>query len=262
MLIKHGLTILLLAIFVAGCKKEPKAEDARVAQIRAEKRPASEVVQVHIDHPQGAVDVTADKILSADPAFVALSADEVRWLTRNGFLEREQWAALQALGETELLRRSREQGDMTAATALGLARARSGDAAGAIRSLDRAARSGSLYALEQLAFAELQDFQTGTGPRDIASEELARAAFVARMEQARIMGDHRVDFYIDQVASGLDRQRYGDQILRQTTEYMRQMGEDASIRGVPARGPDARPNIDLWQRSALDPSSSVQAMIR
>ena len=180
---------------------------------------------------------------AGDPAFVALSDEERRWLANNGFLTQARLDALQALGEAALLERSREANDREAATALGLLRQANGDTAGAIRALDRAARQGSLYALEQLAFSELQDSLSVPGI-GIADQEAARVRFVARMEQARLMGDHRVDAYIRSAASDLDLRRHADHILEQTTEYIRQMDEDAAIKGLPARKPDPRPNPD------------------
>lgn len=184
---------------------------------------------------------------AVDPAFVALSEEERRWLADNGFLSKTRLDALQALGEAALLERAREANDREAATALGLLRQANGDTAGAILALDRAARQGSLYALEQLAFSELQDSLSVPGI-GIADQEAARARFVARMEQARLMGDHRVDVYIDQQAPDLDMQRHADAILQQTAEYIRQMDEDAAIKGIPARKPDPRPNPDARQR--------------
>lgn len=254
--------VLVASLAVAGCKEQPANDEARNAGIRTAEPTAAPVVAARAKPAARASWVEKSRILAADPAFTALSAAEADWLKRNGFLSHEESRRLQALGERALLERSRDRGDMAAATALGMLRLRSGDARGAAISFDIAARSGSLHALEQLAYAELQDARTASGTLDRVSEENAQALFVARMEQARIMGDHRVDFYIEQVAGGLDRQRYGDQILRQTTEFMRQMGEDAAIRGVPARGPDARPNIDLWRAAALDPQGSISATMR
>jgi hypothetical protein len=262
MWIKRIVAILVASIAVSGCKEKPEVGEVRNAEIQAAELPASQAIAVHRDPAPQARLTEKSQILTTDPAFTALSDKEADWLKRNGFLSHEELRDLQALGERALLERSREKGDMAAATALGILRLRNGNTAGAIRSLDRAARSGSLYALEQLAYAELLDFQTGPGQRDIASEQNAQALFVARMEQARIMGDHRVDFYIEQVATGLDRQRYGDQILRQTTEFIRQVGSDAATRGVPAQGPDARPNIDLWQAAAAGPNGVISAGIR
>lgn len=260
--IKHVAFILSASLVVVGCKRELEAKEDQTSKTYFADLSASQVIPVKRGPAPQAKTIENSKVLTSDPAFTALSAEEAGWLKRNGFLSHEELRNLQMLGEKALLERSRDKGDMAAATALGVLRLRDGDTAGAIRSLDRAARSGSLYALEQLAYAELLDFQTGPGQRDISAEQNAQATFVARMEQARIMGDHCVDFYINQVASGLDRQRYGDQILRQTTEFIRQMGEDASIRGVPARGPDARPNNDAWQAAALDTNGVTSAEMR
>ena len=255
--------ISMVCLALCGCSRNPeKSLNDQVEAIKAERKPASEVISVKSQSDPTAQQIARTEVLSSDPAFVALSSGELAWLQRNGFLTHEQLRDLFALGETELLNRSREQGDMVATTALGLLRLRNGDSRGAILALDRAARSGSLYAIEQLAFAELNDFQTSNLPRDSASEDSALVQFVARMEQARIMGDHRVDYYIDRAASGLDRNRYGNQILQQTTEYMRQMAEDSAVRGVSSHAPDARPNIDQWQLISTSQAGTTQATIR
>lgn len=255
--------ILMLCLTLYGCSKDPERSlNRQIEAIKTERKPASEVVSVKSQADPAAQQIARTEVLYSDPAFTALSTAEFAWLKRNGFLTHEQLRHLFALGETELLNRSREKGDVAATTALGLLRLRNGDSRGAILALDRAARSGSLYAIEQLAFAELNDFQTDSLSRDSTSEDSALVQFVARMEQARIMGDHRVDYYINRVASGLDRNRYGNQILQQTTEYMRQMAEDSAIRGVPSHAPDARPNIDQWQQINTNQTGMTQAIIR
>lgn len=253
----------LCFLLLCACTRESSQSiNERVADIRSERKPATQVVSVRKEATPLATKVSRVAVVSADPAFVALSADEQDWLMRNGFLTREELRNLQALGQSALLERSREKGDVAATTALGILRLREGDSRGAVIALDRAARSGSLYALEQLAFAELNDFQTGAGPRDLSSEQNALVQFSARMEQARIMGDHRVDYYIDLVASGLSKDHYGGRILQQTTEYMRQMAEDSATKGVRARAPDARPNIDQWQQIQANQSGVAEVILR
>ena len=262
MRIKPIVIMLAGSIAITGCKQKQEPPAVSSEAPSAAEAASAPIIAVRRDPAPEARLIAKSEVLNSDPAFTSLSVEEANWLKRNGFLSRDELRDLQALGEQALLERSREKGDPAAATALGMLRLRGGDTAGAMRAFQRAANLGSLYALEQLAYAELLDFQSSPGQRDIASEQNAQALFVARMEQARIMGDHRVDYYINQVASGLDRQRYGDQILRQTTEFMRQMGADAATRGVAARGPDARPNIDVWQAAELDPNGTISAGIR
>lgn len=234
---------LVAAVLVVGCSRESDGASDTDALSGAGRQDQADVASRRAPTPVQRSGGEGLQQQAGDPAFVALSDEERRWLANNGFLTQARLDALQALGEAALLERSREANDREAATALGLLRQANGDTAGAIRALDRAARQGSLYALEQLAFSELQDSLSVPGI-GIADQEAARVRFVARMEQARLMGDHRVDAYIRSAASDLDLRRHADHILEQTTEYIRQMDEDAAIKGLPARKPDPRPNPD------------------
>lgn len=128
--------------------------------------------------------------------------------------------------------------------------------------MDYAARLGSIYANEQLAFAELQARTGYTPGSQVRVPTSLQVLFVARMETARILGDHRVDRYINQVAGNLDRRTYADHILRQTTEFMRQIGEDAAIKGIRAPGPSPRPNQEAWEALQKNPGTGSIPVFR
>ncbi len=205
---------------------------------------------------------TVTEVLESDPSLVALSVEEAQWLRAHGYPTQAELAALSSQDIRDLELKSRGRGDPKAATLLGLRRLKDGDARGAIGALSYAASLGSLYARQQLAYAELQA-QTGYTPgSQIVPDFSSQARFVARMETVRILGDHRVDRYINQVAGKLDRTRYSDDILAQTTEFMRQIGEDAAIRGVKAPGPDPRPNQELWEILQKNPGTGSMPVFR
>lgn len=247
----------LLAAAIAACDRAPSSRAAEAAadatagpvpvmgQIdQADASTAPRIAQIPVKQSLA----TVTEVLESDPSLVALSLEEANWLRDNGYPTRSELAALSSYDVNELLEKSREHRDAKATTLLGLRRLQDGDARGAYSSLDFAARLGSLYAQEQLAFAGLQ-LQTGYTPgSDVRIPAADQVLFVARMETARILGDHRVDRYINQVARDLDRSIYADHILKQTTEFMRQIGEDAAIKGVRAPGPNPRPNQELWEQ--------------
>lgn len=159
--------------------------------------------------------MAAEDILSSDPAFVALSVEEAEWLEANGFPTQAEINALASYDPAELLARSRELRDQKATTLLGLRRMMDGDYRRAVGSLAYASNLGSLYAREQMAFAELKSIHGYEAGQESRIPADAKATFVARMEVARILGDHRVDQYIDKVAGDLDRSKYGDYILKE-----------------------------------------------
>lgn len=205
---------------------------------------------------------TVTEVLESDPSLVALSVEEANWLRDHGYPTRAELAALPSYDVNELLEKSREHRDAKATTLLGLRRLQDGDARGACSSLDFAARLGSIYAHEQLAFAELQ-LHTGYTPgSEVRIPPAFQVIFVSRMETARILGDHRVDRYINQVAGDLDRSIYADHILKQTTEFMRQIGEDAAIKGIRAPGPNPRPNQELWEQIEQRPGMGSMPVFR
>lgn len=251
------LRVLLLGLLalVGACQKTPTpsnsseaghyASDGAGAKIKRENTVESKL-QPGKRFPTASM--APSQVLTTDPAQVALSPEEALWLRQHGFLTQKEIDSVESLSSSELEGRMRNNADARAATLLGVRRMRDGDGDGAVIALDRAARSGSLYAVEQLASAELQS-ATGYRPgHEVAIPPQIQALFVARMEQARFLGDHRVDFYINRIAGSLDRRQYGDMILKSAGEYVRQLGEDAALRRRAAPGPDARPNIDQWQQ--------------
>lgn len=255
----HLAAIALL--LVSGCRQEKVTETIHGDGESLTASPSDIVPPGRMREPRDIIAQSEAKTgtfaLETDPALVALSPEEAAWLSKNGFPSKSELENLQALDIKDLERRSRELRDAKATTLLGLRRAADGDARGAVISLDYAARLGSLYAREQLAFAELQAATGYTPGSDIAVPPSLQVIFAARMEVAKMLGDHQAERYIRQVTGGLDRGKYADQILRQTSEFMRQIGEDAQLKGTRPPGPTPRPNEELWNSLQANPTSPV-----
>lgn len=203
-------------------------------------------------------DLPVERLQSGDLAMLgALSEEEAAWLEEHGFPTAEELGAVPLLEEEELFN-AMHQGNAKAAALLGHVRALKGDFAGASSAFYRGMQLGSIYAMEQHAIhglIEASDVQDG---RIIATPSAIKALFVAEMEVARMLGDHRVDHYIRQYASGLDMSIHADDILSQTAEYMRQYGMSEA-----PRAPDPRPNASLWsQVDAADPDGIVSVYLR
>ena len=264
------LMLLTALLAVAACNRAPSPAADADAGATAGSGPAT----APADQPEAGTAprlakvpveqavATVTEVLESDPSLVALSVEEANWLRDHGYPTRAELAALSSYDVNELLEKSREHRDVKATTLLGLRRLQDGDARGAYFSLGYAADLGSLYAREQMAFAHLQ-LQTGYTPgSDVRIPAADQVMFVAYMETARILGDHRVDRYINQVAGDLDRRKYSDDILIQTTEFMRQIGEDAATRGVRAPGPNPRPNQELWEKIEQNPGTGSIPVFR
>jgi hypothetical protein len=249
----RAAVFLTVSLAIASCNSDQKsplrgADDAMPNQPAAAAGAPASATQASAPAATAGREerLSAGSVVLEDPAFMALSTEELGWLRASGFLTQEELAELAFASEDELLAKSRVSSDARSATLLGMKRMANGDMEGAARALDKAAREGSIYALEQLAYAELSS-RTGWKPGSAtAISPSDQVLFVARMEQARLLGDHRVDYYINRVAPGLDRRMYGSQILAQTQEYMRQLAEDAALRRRRLTL-TTRPGIDAWE---------------
>lgn len=182
--------------------------------------------------------VQSSQLINEDHRFVALSPDEVVWMQKHHYPSAADLASLGSL-RTEDLAGTR---DARLATLHGLALLARGEKVGGIAVLTRAATLGSIYAYEEAAVAEYE----------LTKERLGDSAHLknalrSRLEVARIMGDDRVDYLASRYLSSDDSQRAAASVQPQTTEFLRQIGSDASLLGIPAPGPDPRPNQRAWQ---------------
>lgn len=196
--------------------------------------------------------------MAAYPSVVALSAAEAAWLDRHGYPTEAELQAVDSFDIAALEGAMRDRRDSKSAALVGARRLRDGDLAGASSAFARGSELGSLYARQELAFVELM---TATGlPQDSLHETRDQASlttFVAQMEVARIMGDHRAQANIERYASNFDRQSNSQAVLSQVVELMRQFGADAAVRGVSATGPDLRPNAAEWTQLKVDPNARI-----
>lgn len=182
----------------------------------------------------------------------ALSKEEAWWLVEHGFPTAQELDAVPHL-DVETLSRAMHDGNGKAAALLGHVRAQQGDFSGASAAFARGAQLGSIYAMEQHAVHELLEWSDVRNGRIVASPAGHKALFVAKLEVAKMLGDHRADYYIQKYARDVDMSRYGDDILAQAVEYMRQYGMSEA-----PRAPDPRPNADLWEQvENADPSTMV-----
>jgi hypothetical protein len=185
-------------------------------------------------------EVAVGGILAGDTRMVALSADERAWLESHHFLTKEEIEAAKAIPD-EALKTSRT--DARSQTLWGLRLLDRGETTSAASVLENAASHGSIYAYEEAAVAQLkQQIQNNNGDVDQSTQN----AFRARMEVAKIMGDHRADALFSEYFPNYDSQANAQAVQIQTTEFLRQLGANTQAQGTASAGPDPRPNADLW----------------
>ena len=208
-------------------------------------------------------EVVGSNVLEARHAGVlALSAEEAAWLDRNGYPTQAELDAWQSYDTAVLDSAMRNRGDPKSAALLGHKLLMEGDLDSAVGVFSQGAYLGSLYSQQQLAIVSAQ---RASG---LSRDELANAdpgivgVMVARLEMARMLGDHRAQALIDQYAVKFDWNAYGKQILTQTAIFMDQYGEYARARGERVRGPDPRPNADAWANLRKDPNGLVTVYTR
>lgn len=248
-----GLALLLLgASCTADQKPLPSAAKDGVTQ--AANGLASEAAASSPSSSNARVSEVATTIgevmAKAHPGVIALSTEEAQWLSRNGYPSDRQLQELATYDAAKLQEQAHQDNNGTGAALWGLKLYENGDAASARAAFSLGASQGSLFAREQQAILELES----RGPAE-ASNPSRLATFVARMEVAKLLGDHRADALIKEYAGNLDRKQFDSNILWQTGEFMRQYAADAQTRGKRAAGPDLRPNAKEWE--ALDTGNAT-----
>jgi len=182
--------------------------------------------------------MSIESVLTSDTRLIALSPDERDWLARHKFPSHDELNKAKSVPDDQL--RSATT-DPYAQTLWGMRLMERGRYMGAAAVLERAATRGSIYAYEQAAIAQLQDAK--------ASGQLTTAdanVFRARIEVARILGDHRAIGLVDQYLPNYNSAANARAVQQYTTEFMRQLGSSAQTQGITMGGPDPRPNAQLW----------------
>lgn len=265
-----GCVSVVLLLGVSACKNqdqerpavsdEQNRETARRAALGQYDRPPEKMSPAQGVVFREAPLLAKDLLKPETSATTALSPEEAHWLEKHGYPTQKELDGLMSMDVVELERASRDRGDGRATMLLGSRQFAEGKYRDASFTLALAAKRGSIYARELHAIAKLKDFMNGSGAQFPGD---AKSLFVAQMEVARLLGDHRVDAYIREYAGDLNRSVYGPQIISQTAEYMRQYAEDLQLRKQPPPVIDLRPNADLWAKAEQSPQdATINAYVR
>lgn len=186
--------------------------------------------------------LTADEVrAAAHPEILALSSDEAEWLDKHAFPTVQELEAIHSFDPEMLELRLRNYRDPKAGVLLGHQLIEQGEFRRASYVLSAAAKTGALYAHQLHGVATLLEWRSnGNGTLD--------PIFVAYMEVARMLGDHNVDVLIRRHAPKYDPARDAHWVLQQAGTLMHQRAMDGKLRGIPAAGPDPRPNEQEWRR--------------
>ena len=208
-------------------------------------------------------DAPGSQVLGARHAnLLALSEEEAAWLDRHGYPTQAELDALLTYDVDDLSSATRNRKDPKSAALLGHRLMIDGDLDGAWAAFEVGAGLGSLYAMQQVAIVSAQR-ATGLPTENLAQADQGNlGVMVARLEVARMLGDHRAQVLIDRYAKNFHWDVYGKQVLAQTAIFMDQYGEYARARGERVRGPDPRPNADAWANLEKDPNGLVTVYTR
>ncbi len=184
-------------------------------------------------------DADVRAMFSGDPRLIALSEEEAAWLDRHHYPTQDDLDSLSKI-DIDALRGTK---DPRQAMLQGLALVKKGEVAGGLSVLDKAAALGATYAYGEGAIAAHLLMKQRLGGRNLDSDNI----LMARLEVSRILGDHTVEYLIDTHLPDYDSRRNAYAVQRHVTEFLRQLGMEAQLLGVPPPGPDPRPNAELWR---------------
>lgn len=173
-----------------------------------------------------------------DPRRIALSPAELEWMQRHHYPGEEDLRTLSAL-DVDRLNGTK---DPWLGTLQGLALIERGETLPGMSVLRRAAARGAIYAYEEAAIAEHGLLQQRLG-KTLEIDDILRA----RLEVARILGDHRVEYLLDKYLPDYPMAARAENVQRHTTEFLDALGRDAQLQGFQAAGPDPRPNAEQWR---------------
>ena len=243
--------ICVTAIFGATAAGTPKqvGADGQATRNELSVETSSKAKRVNKNSvlPSGKQRLSAQKILTIDPSFVALSPEESDWLDQNGYLTREEMRAYQSMPIKALEALALQKGDNNARTALGIRHLRDGEPFKAMSVLNSAISHGSLSAVEWLATAEKMYAQQ-TLPRNPVNIQMAEGFYLGRLQQAANWGDHRARVRVEKF-----RQKNLEPVNDDVIQGYAKSFSDSSLR-VAARGTtlgrraNIRPNGDKWSK--------------
>jgi hypothetical protein len=177
-------------------------------------------------------------LFSGDPRLLALSEEEAVWLDKHYYPTPEELDSLSGI-DVDALSGTK---DPKLAVLQGLALVEHGQLSAAASVLDKATALGSIYAYEEAAVAEYNLMNERLGGSSLDGQNI----LMARLEVARILGDHTVQYLVDTHLPGYDVRSNAYAVQQHVTEFMRQLGENARHLGVQSPGTDPRPNAELW----------------
>lgn len=171
----------------------------------------------------------------------ALSELEVSWLDKHFYPTDDDLSRIPKLDERRVYEAYR---DPLAATLYGERLMQKGEYLGAAGLLERAAVLGSTYAYQRAAIAQFKLYAEQNGGK---VTEANKDVLMARLQVARILGDHRASAVAAAYLPGYDMDRSARSVLPQVEIFMKKLGEEAQLLGVPSPGPDPRPNAAEWE---------------
>jgi hypothetical protein len=180
------------------------------------------------------------QLFEVDSRLVALSPEERAWLERHYYPTQADLERAKKLSDDQLRNGPR---DALSLTLFGQRLLERGNTIGAATVLENAASMGSVYAYEEAAIAQ---FRAGVEAEGGEVSDNQSNALRARLEVAKILGDHRADELIQQYLPTYNLASNARTVQVQTTEFLRQLGSNAQVQGRTMPGPDPRPNAELW----------------
>lgn len=183
------------------------------------------------------VRVGSHEIFRDDPRLFALSREELDWMRRHQFPGRKELEALATLDVDAL----DGTDDARLATLQGLALLQRGDDSG-MAVLFKAGALGSIYGYEEAAIAQWRMLQERLGKGPDLDDML-----MGHLEVARALGDYKVDYLVEKYLPGYPIAERASTVQRHTTEFLRQLGANANLRGVRTPGIDPRPGLEQWR---------------
>jgi hypothetical protein len=228
--------------------------DSKVSATDAESAAAAAAVESSLPPAATAIgaskgvslDIALTEFKSLNPVITALDEKEAQWLKKHGYPTAEDIATLDLMNDSELAKKVANK-DPMGSVFRGLKFEKSGDLNRAASNYAIAARRGSLYARQRYA-ESLRAHSLADSPN--ASTYNANADYLAELELARYMGDHRAgEVQASRVLP--PGTRFGDYsrdvlslfqgLLGQyNTQYQREYGR------MPK--PEPRPNAERWER--------------
>jgi hypothetical protein len=192
------------------------------------------------------LDIALTEFKSLNPVITALDEKEAQWLKKHGYPTAEDIANLDLMSDAELISRVAKR-DPMASVFRGLKAEKAGDTRNAATDFDIAAGRGSLYARQRQAELRRASYLVSFPNASIYD---ANADYLAELELARYMGDHRAgEVQASRVLPpGTRFSDYSRDVLslfqgllgQYNTQYQREYGR------MPK--PEPRPNAAQWQR--------------